>query len=55
MSESHESRREFGGALVAVVASAIGCAVFAGIWIGFWAAMIVTVGLALTGIAAVVR
>jgi hypothetical protein len=39
---------------VAVVVSAIGCAVFAGIWIGFWAAVIVTLGLALIGIAAVI-
>jgi hypothetical protein len=39
---------------VAVVVGAIGCAVFTGIWIGFWATVIVTVGLALIGIAAII-
>ena len=53
--EKHETRREFGGALLLVVFFAIVCAVLVGLWIGFWAALAVTLGFALVGIAAAVR
>jgi hypothetical protein len=55
LTEDHETRAEFGGALVTVVVLAIIGAVLVGIWIGFWAAMIVTAVFALIAIALLVQ
>jgi hypothetical protein len=51
MSGQRETRVEFSGALVAVLVSVVGCAIFVGIWLGPLAAVIVTVVLALAVIA----
>ena len=52
MPTQHDTRREFSAVPVAVVVCAIGLAVFGGIWLGAWAAIVVTVGFALLAIAA---
>ena len=52
MAEQHETAREFGAVPVVVVVFAIGAAVVGGIWLGPWAAVVVTVGFALAVIAA---
>jgi hypothetical protein len=54
MAEQHETRREFSAVPVAVAVSAIGLAVFGGVWLGGWAAIVVTVGFALLAIAALI-
>ena len=54
MPEEHETRREFSAVPVVVIVSAIGLAVFGGIWLGPWAAVVVTVGFALIVIAALI-
>lgn len=51
MPTQHDTRREFSAVPVAVVVCAIGLAVFGGIWLGAWAAIVVTVGFALLAIA----
>jgi hypothetical protein len=54
MAENHETRSEFGAVAIVLVVAAVGIAVFAGIWLGIVAAIIVTVGFALVAIAALV-
>jgi hypothetical protein len=54
MPERHDTRREFSAVPVALVISAIGLIVFGGIWLGAWAAVVVTVGFALLAIAALI-
>ena len=54
MTEQHDTRREFGAVPIVLVIAAAGLAVFGGIWLGPWAAVIVTVGFALVVIAGVV-
>ena len=48
MSEQHETGREFSAVPVVVVVFAIGFAIVGGIWLGPWAAIVVTVGFALS-------
>jgi hypothetical protein len=52
MAEQHETAREFSAVPLVVVVFAILAAVAGGIWIGLWAAIVVTVGFALLAIAA---
>jgi hypothetical protein len=54
VTEQHDTRREFSAVPVAVVVSAAGLAVFGGVWLGPWAAVIVTVVFALVAIGALV-
>jgi hypothetical protein len=54
MPTQHPTRREFSAVPVAIVVSAAGLAVFGGIWLGTWAAIVVTVGFALVAIAALI-
>jgi hypothetical protein len=54
LTEENETRFELGGVLIAVVLAAVGFAVFAGLFIGFWAAIVVTAGFGLLGVAALV-
>jgi hypothetical protein len=54
VTEQHETRRELSAVPIAVGIFAIVLAVLGGIWIGPWTAAIVTVGLALTVITALV-
>ena len=49
MTEEHETRFELAGVLIPVAVAAIVFAVCAGLFIGFWAAIIVTVGFGLIG------
>jgi hypothetical protein len=52
MPEKHETASEFSAVAVVLVLAAVGVAVFAGIWLGIVAAVIVTLGFALIAIAA---
>jgi hypothetical protein len=54
MPEQHETAREFSAVPVVVVVFAIGAAVAGGIWLGPWAAIVVTVGFALLAVAALI-
>jgi hypothetical protein len=54
MPEQHETAREFSALPVVVVVFAIGFAVVGGIWLGPWAAIVVTVGFALVVVAALI-
>ena len=54
MTEQHDTRREFSAVPVAVVVGAVALAVFGGVWLGTWAAVIVTVVFALVAIGALV-
>ena len=54
MTEQHDTRREFGAVPIVLVIAAAVLAVLGGIWLGPWAAVIVTVGFALVVIAGVV-
>ena len=54
MPAEHETRREFGAVPVVVVVFAIGLAILGGIWLGPWAAIVVTVGFALVVVAVLV-
>jgi len=50
MPKDREPTHEFSAFPLVAIVSAIGCAIFAGIWLGFWAAVIVTAGFALGAI-----
>jgi hypothetical protein len=50
MPEQRAPTHEFSALPLVAIVAAIGCAVFAGVWLGFWAAVIVTVGFALAAI-----
>lgn len=54
MPTQHETRREFSAVPLVLVVSAIGLAIFGGIWLGAWAAIVVTAGFALVVIAALI-
>jgi hypothetical protein len=49
-----EPTHEFSAFPLVLIVSAVGCAIFAGVWLGFWAAVIVTVGFALAAIGALI-
>ena len=54
MTEGQETRFELGSVLIAVAVLAIVAAVCAGLFIGFWATIIVTAGFGLIAVAALV-
>src|SRR5262245_48466815 len=54
MPERHETAREFSAVPVVVVVGGVGLAILGGIWLGLWAAIVVTAGFALALIAALI-
>jgi hypothetical protein len=53
--EPHPARWEFSAVPVALATFGVAAAIFAGVWLGIWAALLVTVGFALVALVALVR